>query len=323
MDASRTLHNKRDDLKVLRKCTPGPINLLPPEIIREIFIASLDKTIPTHAAPPMIFCHVSSLWRQIAMSTPNLWTRLAINRDATIQDIARIASEWFSLAKGLPLSLRIQNTKRRDPSLLSNSLAGPSFIIAPQRSWRRIHSLEIDVVWLSDAVRLLDIFVGRETDLERFVVKYSAWSRSTFTPVQFPPFYKLKKLILSSHYLERILYGSYFNNIPWNQLTYLSMVDVTITPRTWMVFLRRCTRLQHGFFALDTEELGLNTPGDTIFPSIISLKVAFRHQGEWEILDGLSFPSLQTLCLGTMDAKPLSIWLPRPLPLSMHLSSRI
>jgi len=90
------------------------------------------------------------------------------------------------------------------------------------------------------------------------------------------------------------------------------MVGVIVTPSTWMVFLRRCTRLQHGFFALDTEDLGpqgLNTPqGDTIFSSIISLKIAFRYEGEWGILDGLSFPSLQTLCLGTMAVKPLSTW---------------
>jgi hypothetical protein len=92
------------------------------------------------------------------------------------------------------------------------------------------------------------------------------------------------------------------------------MVDVPMLSTTWVAFLRRCTNLQRGFFALsDTEDLVLLADqwtsmlqGDTVFPSMISLKVVFKHLGEWGIFDGLSFPSLKTLCLGSMNG--LSTW---------------
>lgn len=305
MDASRTLNNKGKDLVDLEQFTAGPINVLPPEILREIFLATLDKRIPTHSAPPMVLCHVSALWKQIALSTPCLWTRLAINRDTTAQDMAGVTSVWFSLAKGLPLSLRIQNQQTwQHSSRLSISLERSPFIVTPQRLWRRIHNLEIDMYWMSDAVRLLNILVGRQMDLERLGIHYTQWSSPPFIRLKFPPLYKLKRFILSCYHSERITFVSSFDNIPWYQLTHLSMVDVTMTPTTWMVFLRRCTHLQHGFFTLDTDDLapqGLITlQGDTIFPSMISLKVAFKYKGEWGILDGLSFPSLETLCLGGM-----------------------
>ncbi|KIM37581.1 hypothetical protein M413DRAFT_448382 [Hebeloma cylindrosporum] len=301
MDALRTLKNKEKELELfLEKCTPlaGPINYLPPEILGEIFLATLDSTVPTHddeSTPPMLFCHVSTFWRQTALSTPGLWTRLAINRDATAQDIAGMTSGWFSFAGGLPLSLQVQITAH--PSLLASSLARSSFMVAPQRSWRRIHNLEITVYWMGDAVRLLNILVDRETDLERLVIQYTQWTNSTSIRVKLPPLNKLKRLVLSNLYLNRRPYDGSFDNIPWNQLTNLSMVDIMMTPTMWKIFLRRCTHLQHGASALQE---------GTVFPSMISLKVAFKNDGDWGILNGLSFPSLQTLCLGSMKA--LSTW---------------
>ena len=311
MNASRTLNNKKIYPKVLDKFTPGPINSLPPEILGQIFIATLDKTIPAHSAPPMILCHVSALWKQIALSMPCLWKRLAINRDATVQDMVGIISGWFSLARGLPLSLHILNTQTwRHSSDLSSSLENSSSILAPQRLWRHIHNLEIDMYWMSDAIRLLNVLVCGETDLERLTIYYSQWSRPPFIRLKFPPFYKLKRFVLSCYHSEPIASLS-FDNMPWNQLTHLSMVDVTMTPTMWMVFLRRCIHLQQGFFALNAEDSpqGLNVfQGDTTFPSIISLKVAFKYRGDWGILNGLSFPSLQTLCLGGMHLRLLTTW---------------
>jgi hypothetical protein len=89
------------------------------------------------------------------------------------------------------------------------------------------------------------------------------------------------------------------------------MVDVPIMPLILMAFLRRCTHLQRGFFALSnlihpTNQWITMLHGDTVFPSMISLKVVFTSAGEWGILDGLSFPSLKTLCLGSTTE--LSTW---------------
>ncbi|KIM38413.1 hypothetical protein M413DRAFT_30237 [Hebeloma cylindrosporum] len=63
----------------------GPFNRLPPEIISKIFVAVLDitpiakrlkDTLRSPSKMPMLLCHVSSLWRQIALTTPELWEHL-------------------------------------------------------------------------------------------------------------------------------------------------------------------------------------------------------------------------------------------------------
>jgi len=64
---------------------PGPINRLPPEIFSNVFVLAAlsdltpmsDDTTTSSAYFPMVLCHISSQWRQIAFSTPQLWENLS------------------------------------------------------------------------------------------------------------------------------------------------------------------------------------------------------------------------------------------------------
>ncbi|KIM38402.1 hypothetical protein M413DRAFT_30229 [Hebeloma cylindrosporum] len=64
---------------------PGPINRIPHEVLSNVFtLASISNLEPmcegittSCTYLPMIFCHVSSTWRQVALSTPALWQRLS------------------------------------------------------------------------------------------------------------------------------------------------------------------------------------------------------------------------------------------------------
>ncbi|KIM35943.1 hypothetical protein M413DRAFT_428143 [Hebeloma cylindrosporum] len=60
----------------------SPFNRAPPEIISKIFVAVLEitpiskrieVTLRSSSKMPMLLCHVSSSWRQIAFTTPELW----------------------------------------------------------------------------------------------------------------------------------------------------------------------------------------------------------------------------------------------------------
>jgi len=312
MNMPRSLKGKgKHRTTINKRVTSGPINFLPPEVLGEIFLASLRNTFPIHdnySVPPLQFCHVCSYWRQTALSTPGLWARLLINRDATPQEIEGITTKWFSSAGGLPLSLRIQNETY--PNYLISSRPRSSFGVTLQR----IHNLEISARCIEVAVQLINDIVGPETNIERLVIQCNQWT-SFWSPVRFkfPKFNKLKRVVLSNFCLDQRPYDGCFDNMPWNHLTHLSMIDVPMVPTTWMSFLRRCTQLQRGFFALsDTESLvpanqwAEMPQGDTVLPSVIFLKVVFQHSGEWGIFHGLSLPSLKTLCLGTM--KGLSTW---------------
>ena len=65
---------------------PGPINRVPSEILSKVFVLAAlsdltpmsDGTTTSSTYFPMVLCHVSSDWRQIAFSTPQLWKNLSI-----------------------------------------------------------------------------------------------------------------------------------------------------------------------------------------------------------------------------------------------------
>jgi hypothetical protein len=63
----------------------APFNRLAPEIISKIFVAVIDitpiakrlaETLRSTSKMPMLLCHVSSFWRHIAFTTPELWEHL-------------------------------------------------------------------------------------------------------------------------------------------------------------------------------------------------------------------------------------------------------
>ncbi|KAJ7158027.1 hypothetical protein C8R43DRAFT_854891, partial [Mycena crocata] len=57
----------------------SPARRLPEDIIRAIFIACLPSThnaVVSPAASPLLLCQICSAWRDLALSTPQLWASL-------------------------------------------------------------------------------------------------------------------------------------------------------------------------------------------------------------------------------------------------------
>lgn len=85
------------------------ISLLPPEILAEIFVHCIPEgqfPLPYRTEAPLLLTHVSSLWRSLAMSIPDLWTSLHINYKDPAEDIPA-ANTWLSLSGDRALSLSI------------------------------------------------------------------------------------------------------------------------------------------------------------------------------------------------------------------------
>lgn len=90
---------------------------LPPEVASYIFLLSMGERdtreisssrdcLPT----PFILGAVCSGWRQLARSTPALWTRLAFAiPDPTImpEDLSHLVVDWLERSGGLPLTLKV------------------------------------------------------------------------------------------------------------------------------------------------------------------------------------------------------------------------
>lgn len=85
------------------------ISLLPPEILAEIFVHCIPDgqfPLPYRTEAPLSLTHVSSLWRSLAISTPDLWTGLHINYKDPAEDIPATET-WLSRSGDKPLSLSI------------------------------------------------------------------------------------------------------------------------------------------------------------------------------------------------------------------------
>ena len=100
---------------------------LPPEIASYIFLLSMEerdtREIPSRGdCLPTPFClgAVCSGWRQLARSTPALWTMLAFTLpDSKImEDLPHLVADWLERSGGLPLTLHVSlSTTYHNPPL--------------------------------------------------------------------------------------------------------------------------------------------------------------------------------------------------------------
>ncbi|KAJ7253540.1 hypothetical protein C8J57DRAFT_1473857 [Mycena rebaudengoi] len=120
------LTQKHDDLAEFidaHLALVSPARRLPDDVVREIFVASL----PTHAnrncainarEPPLLLCAISRSWRNLALSTPQLWASIHIvapSSDKTERMINTVHA-WLARSGALPLSISLTVSRSTWPS---------------------------------------------------------------------------------------------------------------------------------------------------------------------------------------------------------------
>ncbi|KAJ7610522.1 hypothetical protein FB45DRAFT_844654, partial [Roridomyces roridus] len=85
-----------------------PVTRMPPEIASEIFVQCLPEgyTSVSPSQPPTIFLHVSRSWKDIALSTPALWTSLT-DEAISNADQLEVFERQLTFSRNLPLSLSL------------------------------------------------------------------------------------------------------------------------------------------------------------------------------------------------------------------------
>ena len=113
------LQERRRELHSKMNAIHDPFILkLPPEIASYIFLLSMGERDDHHISysrvclpTPFLLGAVCSGWRQLARSTPALWTRLAFNLPLPdsefMEDLPRLVEDWLERSGGLPLTLKI------------------------------------------------------------------------------------------------------------------------------------------------------------------------------------------------------------------------
>ncbi|CAA7270704.1 unnamed protein product [Cyclocybe aegerita] len=114
-----------------------PMHKLPPEIVSRVFTVCMHATwenrrphdallnpVPRATIPPLLFGAVCQRWREIAWSTPQLWTKLNIYLDPSICGWqTKVAQEWLARSGSLHLSIHLRPRHEQDLSYHTNLFA--------------------------------------------------------------------------------------------------------------------------------------------------------------------------------------------------------
>ncbi|KIM75632.1 hypothetical protein PILCRDRAFT_668588 [Piloderma croceum F 1598] len=89
----------------------SPVRFLPPELLGEIFRYCLPQDYDESGAHKavMLPSHVCKRWRDVALSTPALWTNMVLHvTDKTLESQTALVTDWVSRSGNLPLSFTLR-----------------------------------------------------------------------------------------------------------------------------------------------------------------------------------------------------------------------
>ncbi|KAJ7663178.1 hypothetical protein DFH06DRAFT_1128511 [Mycena polygramma] len=112
-----------------------PILTLPPEVTSRIFLECIEPRPSTNSAP-LLLLRICKSWRTIALSSPELWSKLQISSAfppaMSSRDIAGIIDEWLGRACAVSIALSFY-----EPGMKKAGLALD--LILPKHTWHLKH----------------------------------------------------------------------------------------------------------------------------------------------------------------------------------------
>ncbi|KAK7039427.1 F-box domain-containing protein [Favolaschia claudopus] len=258
-----------------------PVLIIPNEIISEIFVQFLP-TYPLCPAlagldSPTLLTHICSQWREVALSTPQLWRAIPLSGYGA--GAIHIAKAWLSRAGccSLSVNIRMQVGRLDDPEYYDVGLL--TALIS-----RRAHFEHLTVAGTEMHLPLLDGPLPRLYHLElgrlRYLPATSSGSIGIKLDSEAAPL--LRSVVLS----DGATLGVEYVELPWEQLTTIALRHGS--PDTFCSILQRTLNLIHcdldfkqryirdGFDVLPEvcmprlRSLILNGPGDRFIGSLVA-----------------------------------------------------
>ncbi|KAJ6546190.1 hypothetical protein DFH09DRAFT_1171434 [Mycena vulgaris] len=236
-----------------------PVLTLPNEITSEIFFQSIGSLGVAPGAPtsPLFLGHICQSWREIALTTPSLWTEmtLIVGAVAARENQLRLLKTWLTRSRDCPLTIALQYR----PPILPVPAGHDSvheFIDAISPHRRRCHTLSL-ILPLRDIFR----FDGEFTSLQALAIGVSDLPDETQTDPSWPMeiFHRAPKL------RALVIAGGFNPNtvlLPWAQIMMLANLAVPF-PNDLAEVLRSTTNLSSlrvDIMAPDDNETIANIP---------------------------------------------------------------
>ncbi|KAF7357526.1 hypothetical protein MSAN_01348900 [Mycena sanguinolenta] len=282
-----TLINLRDSQRacvLALKYIVSPIRTLPVELLSEIFDLAIED--PTHVEDAHRISQICSDWRQVAHSTPRLWSRpVRVDLDNE-EDVVDGWRAWMARSTPLPVDISLIPGHTSDASILEIVLE-----VAPR--WRSLQVEDEDgtvPLWM---VRQLS--ECRLDSLEELSLGIIVYNYANPTPILFTNVPRLRKLGLFNPDFPTEI------DLPWTQLTDLTlhsrMLDATFEVLAQCPNLISASLNVLGWSALP--DVGPNIP--VLFNQLRSLHLFFSV--ELAPFDYLSTPALQELHLDSFGTR--------------------
>ncbi|KAJ7824645.1 hypothetical protein B0H13DRAFT_1658417 [Mycena leptocephala] len=143
----RELSAQRDEIQVYidsHKVLISHPRRLPPDIVREIFVACLPtgrNAVMSAREAPLLLCRIYSTWRTIALSTPRLWASLHVSVEFVLSNELRMqaVTQWLQLSAACPLSLSINE----DSVSPSSGIPVIQSLVAYSDRWRHVEFMRL------------------------------------------------------------------------------------------------------------------------------------------------------------------------------------
>ena len=269
----------------------SPARRLLPDILQEIFCHCIGQTYPILSAmeAPMLLTRICSLWRSVALSSPQIWTRLHIplpgdprmssnygmNDDRAVEVRRQIFSklmqlrcqavkDWLDRSGSLPLSLSISFPFGYEPSTDSDGaeddeVVDPLFrIIRPFTSrWRHLNlSMPYHIYQKLEAKIPLDnLSMLRYFKGNIFLHSYTPAPQPTLIPLHIIELPALEALSISCLQLTMNLYRYPYS---WGRLTDICF-ESPVSDTDLLEILKQC----HNLITLDANiQIPWDRPAD-------------------------------------------------------------
>ncbi|KAF7313053.1 F-box domain-containing protein [Mycena kentingensis (nom. inval.)] len=306
----------------------SPFRRIPDDLLRLIFMHTLPATRNTALVAeegPLLLCSVSRHWRDVALTTPRLWScmHIVVPEERRMDALKAVLSTWLQRSGAVPLSFSMRISRRNNawgafwasresPSHVTTTLPILPLLAAASSRWDDVQL----VFTKSDDLRVLaNLDVDDVTNLRSIALvtdsSVPAGTASPPTPSPTPlPF-------LATKSLRRFKFDGHIDllplNVVWPQLTELSLNIPAVQFPASLPFplplLRECVALQRFNLALSGYNLEFaasdaesqSSAAAAFLPQLthIELTIDMRNtqSNGSRIFRALVVPALASLCL--------------------------
>ncbi|KAJ7149634.1 hypothetical protein C8R46DRAFT_1125655 [Mycena filopes] len=258
-----------------------PVLTLPNEVVSEIFLQTLDKSPSLGGrASPIYLGHICQRWRDIALSTPSLWSTMDIAM-RHYKAYLRLLDAWLTRSRDCPLSITLTDMFNGRAWITPHIMEA---ILAQQARWETI---EFDTAW--DALPNIQTALPL---LRRLDIRLIAFHDPTSSSAGMA---RSEKTFSGPNLATVTLYGTKVDmvRLPWAQLT---SITIQAPPGRIVEILHSASNLRELSVRPDRDgDNGNHLPS---IPPLMQLrKLILLYESQVALLRRLTLPALEHLDL--------------------------